>query len=303
MKLPPLTALRAFESAARNLSFTRAAEDLHVSQGAISQQISRLEEYLGVILFVRDKRRIQLTAEGHQLAETVRRAFSDIADASQHIQHKDQQPLSVSVPPAMAAYWLMPRLASFQAGHPEVTIRLDATTNVANLQAGEVDMAIRFGEGNYPGLNSVFLMRDQVFPVCSPAFLAQAKTPLPLGKVADYPLLHYEVLSGPRVHYSWSRFLGQFNLTGIDTHKGPVFHQHYVLLQAAIHHQGIALAQSNLVEAELRSGRLIRPFAESVPHNCAYYIVYPQEGKIRPEVLAFQMWLESQVNTPSDVTP
>ncbi len=295
MKLPPLTALRAFEAAARHQSITKAALDLNVSPGAVSQQIKRLEGHLGTALFTRDKKRIQLTVEGHKLAETVRTALGDIAETAHDIQHREQRPLRVSMPPAMAAYWLMPRLASFQEEHPDVLIRIDATTEVADLQSGIVDMAIRFGEGNYPGLNATFLMRDDVFPVCSPTLLPPEQQPYPLTELANYPLLHYEIASFPQVYLSWARFLRQFNLTGIDTNKGPVFYQHYVLQQAAIHHQGIALAQSNLVAEDLRAGRLVRPFAESVPHDCAYYIVYPRNAKVRPEMLAFRLWLEKNV--------
>ena len=191
MKLPPLAPLRAFEAAARHLSFTRAAEELHVTQGAISQQVKQLEEYLGFALFHRRPRKLALTAEGGAFQEVVGNALRQISDKAESLKSsRDSGPVTVSVVPSFAAKWLIPRLTAFRQAHPDIPVRVDANHDRVDLRDGEVDLAVRFTWRKFPDLHSVELFRDRVFPVCSPDLVREGRAPRTLEDLANVVLLH-----------------------------------------------------------------------------------------------------------------
>jgi len=283
--LPPLTALRAFEAAARLLSFTRAADELAVTQAAVSHQIKGLEEWLGVLLFQRMPRRLVLTEAGRELLSSVRDAFDRIEAAVSRTRRNDGSgPLTVTVVPSFAAKWLVPRLGRFQAAHPDIEVRIAADARLTQFDDG-VDLAIRAGRGHWPGLVCERLLDEELFPVCSPRLLAG---PMPLSEPAD--LRHHTLLHDDFEH-DWRMWLQAAGATGIDWRRGPRFSDSSMVVQAAVEGQGVALARSALAHEDLKAGRLVRPFRIDIASDLAYYIVCPAAHVGRHKVRAFRDWL------------
>lgn len=283
--LPPLNALRAFEAAARLLSFTRAADELAVTQAAVSHQIKSLEEWLGVLLFQRLPRRLALTDGGRELLATIRNSFDRIESAVGRVRRNDGAgPLTVSVLPSFAAKWLVPRLGRFQTQHPDIEVRIAAETRLSLFDDG-VDLAIRAGRGHWPDLVCERLLNEELFPVCSPRLLAG---PAPLVDPADlkrHTLLHDDF------EQDWRMWLDAAGVTGVDWRRGPRFSNSSMVIQAAVEGQGVALARSALAQADLKAGRLVRPFRIDIASDLAYYIVCPAAHTARPKVRAFRDWL------------
>ncbi len=289
-RLPPLNAIRAFEAAARHLSFTKAAEELFVTQAAISHQIKGLEESLGVQLFRRFNRRLMLTDAGQAYLPPLREAFDQIASATNLLCAAEATgSLKVSVLPSFAAKWLLPRLSRFRERHPDIDVLVSANNELADFSRDEVDIAIRYGWGDYPGLVVEHFMDDVVFPVCSPKLLASGP---PLKQPAD--LKHHTLLHDPttsKESKDWDSWLKIAGVTGVDTSRGPGFTDASMVLQAAIEGQGVALGRSALMGNDLDAGRLVQPFGPSVPSQFRYFIVFPPSGAERPKVTAFRDWL------------
>lgn len=284
--LPPLNALRAFESAGRHLSFTRAAAELSVTQAAISHQIKALEERLGVTLFKRQNRALLLTDAGQAYLPAVRDTFENLARATERLLTRDRVgALTASVLPSFAAKWLVPRLGRFREQHPEIDVRLSADHNMVDFARGDVDVAIRYGQGEYPGLESVRLMTEDVFPVCSPALL---KTAHPLRSPDD---LRYHTLLHDDFRVDWRLWLLAAGVTDIDPTRGPTFTDSSMVIQAAVEGQGVALARSVLAANDLAAGRLVKPFDVSLPARWAYYLTYPPATRDNPKIVAFRDWL------------
>lgn len=285
-RLPPLTALRAFEAAARHLSFTRAAAELHVTQTAISHQIKTLEAHLGLRLFRRLPRALLLTEEGQTYLPAVRAAFDQIAAATERLTTSGSGgTLTVSVLPSFAAKWLVPRLGRFRADHPEIDLRISATWHLVDFAREDVDLAIRLGRGVYPGLHVDRLLGEETFPVCSPALIGGSrplKAPADLGK---HTLLHDDATR------TWRLWLEVAGVSDVDPERGPIFNDSSMLLQAAIDGQGVALGRSALVAADLAAGRLVKPFDVVLPFDLAYYLVCPEASADRPKIVAFRDWL------------
>ena len=303
-RLPPLNALRAFEAAARHLSFTRAAEELNVTQAAISHQVKALEERLGVRLFRRLNRALLLSEAGQGYLPPVRDALDAIAEATERLVARDGSgALTVSINPSVAAMWLVPRLMRFRAAHPEIDVRISADDRLADFARDDVDLAIRYGRGVYPGLHVVRLMTEDVFPVCSPALLGG---PNPLRRPEDLrhlTLLHddpIDVASGEAMA-DWRMWLLAARVEGVDPVRGPAFSHSNLLLQAAIDGQGVALGRTLLVAAEIAAGRLVKPFELSLPASFAYYIVCPEATAERPKIVAFRAWLIEEAGETSPV--
>ncbi len=296
--LPPLNSLRAFEAAARHLSFTKAAEELHVTPAAISHQIKGLEEQLGVPLFRRLTRALRLTEAGQAALPPLRDGFDKLADAVDLLRaHEQSGALTVSVGPSFAAKWLVPRLDRLRTAHPDLEVRLDATDQLADFQRDNVDLAIRYGNGRYPGLEVERLLSEEIFPVCSPKLL---DGPKPLAQPDDlrhHTLIHLdwdlEDVNAP----SWRMWLLAAGIHDIDFTRGPVFSMMSLALQAAIEAHGVALASSVLVAGDLAAGRLVMPFDLSVcdPVDFAYHIVVPKRTANLPKVAAFRSWLRSEI--------
>ncbi|HLZ66346.1 MAG TPA: transcriptional regulator GcvA [Aliidongia sp.] len=290
-RLPPLNALRAFEAAARHLSFLKAAEELHVTAGAISQQIKTLEDHLGLKLFRRQPRGVLLTDAGQRYGKRIGHLLDEIAGATRDLARQSGGAvLTVTTMPSFAARWLIPRLGAFGRLHPEIAVRTLADDKLATFKDDDVDVAIRFGTGKYPGLICDFLFREEVFPVCSPRLLEGSR---PLDRLEDlehHTLLHDE--PHPGLHeLEWSAWLGTRGIHHIDAHQGPRFTYTHMSLTAAAMGQGVALGTSVLCADDLESGRLVRPFPDTIVADFAYYLVFPPMALERPLVAAFRGWM------------
>jgi LysR family transcriptional regulator, glycine cleavage system transcriptional activator len=284
-RLPSLTGLRAFEAAARHLSFTRAASELHVTQTAISHQIRALEEALGLKLFRRLPRGLVLTEEAQLFLPPVRDAFDAIAAATERLKSERTGALTVSVTPSFAAKWLVPRLARLRLAQPELDLRISATPQLADFARDEVDVAIRVGRGGYAGLRVDRLFGDSLFPVCSPALL---EGPAPLRVPDD--LRHHVLLAGDE-EPGWATWLEHAGAQGVEPPRGPLVDDSAMVLQAAIEGQGVALTRSVLAAADLAAGRLVRPFALALPFELAYWLVCPEARAEQPRIRAFREWI------------
>ena len=294
---PPLNSLRAFEAAARHLSFQNAAEELSVTPGAISQQIKKLEDILQTPLFHRDSRAVTLTEAGRVLRPDLSRGFESLDDAVQQLkQSAEHQHITVSMTPSFAAKWLVPRLEKWTAQQPNVDVRISASLGLANFGPDGVDLGVRFGSGNYDGLTSALLLKESFVVVCSPIFIdgsKQIKTPEDLH---DHTLIH---VSGPQgtPGTDWQEWLKSAGVDGIDTSRGLVFDDTAVAILAAIGGQGVLLSRRALVEDDITADRLALPFDLDLPLEFAWRIVAP-EGKLkRPEVNAFRDWLLSEAQS------
>src|SRR5262249_14417261 len=261
-RLPSLNGLRAFEAAARHLSFTKAAAELNVTQTAVSHQIRRLEEQLGLRLFERGQRALRLTREAQQYLPAVRAAFADLRLATERLLYADSATvLNVSCLPSLAAKWLVPRLAAFQEGHPDIEVRIATATRLVDFRREEVDLAIRYGSGRWPGLRADWLMAEDVFPVCSPALIAGDR---PLRRPAD--IAHHTLLHVNLYRDEWLLWLTAAGLpTSLAMRPGLTFDLGLMALQAAIDGLGVALGRTPFVAADIAAGRLAAPFDFTLP--------------------------------------
>ncbi len=298
--LPPLNALRAFEAAARHLSFTRAAAELHVTQAAISHQIKGLEDWLGAPLFRRVNRTLLLTEAGQAYVVPVREALGQIADATDRLFRRDTGGvLTISTMPSFAAKWLVMRLGRFQAAHPDLEVRLHTSSHLIDFTDQDVDVGIRLGRGQWQGVFAERLMTEDVFPVCAPAL---RDGPKPIRTPADlmrHTLLHDDYL------ISWSMWFAAATAggalpagavpPGAEVDRGPRFTDSALLLQSAIGGHGVALGRRVLVAEDLAAGRLVRLFDVTLPGEYAYYVVTPAHSRTRPKVRLFRDWLFAEV--------
>ncbi len=294
-RLPPLNALRAFEAAARHLSFKKAAEELHVTPAAVSHQVKALEDYLRVSLFRRLTRALALTKAGENYYPPVRDGFDRFANATgQLLAEEGAGPLTVSTTIAFAAKWLVPRLGRLRLEQPEIDVRIHATDEIVDFARENVDVAIRYGRGRYPGLHAERLFDDEVFPVCGPGLIDGSP---PLRKPDDlrhHTLLHFEWAKHNETDPSWRLWLRAAGITGIDTTRGPKFNDESMAVQAAIDGHGVALCSSVLVADDLAEGRLVKPFDVSLQVEFAYYLAYPQAASNQPKVAAFRQWIGAE---------
>jgi LysR family transcriptional regulator, glycine cleavage system transcriptional activator len=287
--LPPLNALRAFAAAARLLSFTRAAAELHVTQTAISHQMRLLESHLGVRLFVRLPRRLSLTPEGQAYARELHRVFERIDDATRALAAQPRREvLAVTCLPSFAARWLVPRLGRFTALHPTIDLRLITTERPVDLPREAVDVGIRFGFGQYAGLRSERLLDDHCFPVCSPR-LGKGKR-LQRRELARQVLLHDDSSD------SWRRWLRFAGMTDVDADRGHVFADASMMLQAAADGLGVALGRGVLVQRELAAGTLVRAFPSTpaLAVEQSYFLITSPAVADLPRVKAFASWVKTE---------
>ena len=294
-RLPSLNGLRAFEAAARHLSFTQAAAELNVTQTAISHQIRRLEEELGIRLFVRQSRALALTPEAREYLPGVRAAFNDLRLATDRLLRKDNDHvLTVSTLASLAAKWLLPRLSAFQEAHPGIDVRITTSTSLVDFKSGDVDAAIRYGRGQWPGLRVDWLMADKLFPVCSPALLAGKK---PLRKpedLADHVLLH----SSSGNDDDWRLWLTAAGLpTNLSKQPGVTFDLVFMTVQAAIDGVGVAMGRTSYVQDDIAKGRLVVPFDITLPVDAGFYLVSPEAKADSPKLSAFRNWLMDAVKS------
>jgi LysR family transcriptional regulator, glycine cleavage system transcriptional activator len=287
--LPSLNGLRAFEAAARHLNFTRAAEELNVTQAAVSHQIKGLEERLAQPLFRRLNRKLLLTDAGQTLLAPMSQALSIMADAVAHLED-DTGPgvLTISTLDSIAANWLVPRLGQFRTAHPDIEVRIAIADDLEDFTSGGVDLALRYGRGDYPGLHVSPMMTEELFPVCSPAMLEGGP---PLNAPADlrhYTLFHDDMSEG------WPEWFAAAGISAEGFTHAPIFPHFHLVVRSTIIGDGVGLGRSQLVSDDLASGRLIKPFEISVPSSWAYYIVCAPTHANRPKVKIFREWALEQ---------
>ena len=288
-RLPPLSALRPFEAAARLESFSRAAEELALTHGAVSHQVRALEEHVGAPLFARHGKRVALTPAGRAFAERVRAALDEIAQASEQLRARRDDRLTVSVLPSFASRWLMPRLIRFMDAHPKIEVNVIASTALANFRDDEIDVAIRFGGGPWPPHVCEMFLDDEYFPVASPR--------LNRGKLPKTPhdLLAMRIIREDRDYWkAW------FDAAGVPIEeakaaRGPLLKDSTYALQAAARGEGIALARRSIVAEDLERGALKRLFDITVPSLERYWFVSPKEIAQLPKVRAFRDWVKSEL--------
>jgi LysR family glycine cleavage system transcriptional activator len=284
-RLPPLNALRAFEAAARHLSFTRAAGELNVTQAAVSHQIRALEERLGRKLFRRVGRNLFLTDAAQIYLADLRAAFDRIDEATRRLEARDRGGvLNATVLPSFAAMWLLPRLGRFRAAHPDIDVRLSSDSEMVDFARSDFDIGVRTGRGRWPGLRAHLILTERLTVVCSPGLARSLglREPRDLAKAT---LLHDE----PRERWAlWFRALG---IEDVDAWRGPGFSHSNMVIQAAIAGQGVAVVGETLATDELEAGRLMRPFPETLPTDYSYYLVYLEAAAERPKIVAFRDWI------------
>ena len=289
--LPPLTALRAFESAGRHLSFTKAAAELNVTPAAVSHQVKALEELLEVPLFRRRTRALRLTDAGQAALPTLCQGFDKLAQGVEQMRaHCESGVLTISVSPSFGAMWLVPRLERFRVRHPDIEIRIDGTDRLVDLARDDADVALRYGPGGYNGVRVDWLFSQLNTPVCSPALLRGEHPLRQPDDLRHHTLLHVEWKDAEP---SWRMWLLAAGLHDIDPTRGPRFTMENMAVQAALDGHGVALIGDILVADELAAGRLVRPFDPSLstPLSFSYYLLSAKDGAKQPKVAAFRDWL------------
>jgi LysR family glycine cleavage system transcriptional activator len=293
-RLPPLNALRAFEAAARHLNFSRAADELSVTPGAVSQQIQNLEDYVGASLFKRTPRGLLLTDAAQTALPALREAFDRLAEAASLLTAAvDGRRLTLTAAPSFAAKWLVPRLGHFETAHPEVDVWLSADMDLVDFGAGDIDLAIRYGAGPYPGLEAIRLMTETVVPVMSPELMASHPVSSPADLV-NHVLLHDGSPDADDSCPDWLMWLAARGVKGVDPNRGPRFNQSSLVIEAAVGGRGVALAKRTLAQDDLDAGRLIVPMPITTSVDFAYYVVHPKAKGRLPQVKAFVSWITAE---------
>lgn len=294
--LPPLSSLRAFEAVARRLSFSRAAEDLHVTPGAVSQQIRSLEQFLGESLFERTRRSVAMTEAAMKMLPEIQAGLETLSRAlSRKTIASAGRALTISVAPSFASKWLLPRLADFSERHPDIDLRISATVGLADFKRDKADIAIRLGRGQYPDLHTELLFGETLAPLCSPA-LVKAKGSLTRpDDLRKHRLLHDTSIPGEIEQSSWERWLALAGAKHVPAHRGTRFSLADLAMQAAIDGAGVVLGRMVLAEGDLAAGRLVRPFKVILPLDVSYFLVMPKANLRRHEVQAFRDWLYAAI--------
>jgi LysR family transcriptional regulator, glycine cleavage system transcriptional activator len=290
-RLPSLNALKAFEAAARHESFTNAAEELSVTQGAVSHQVKALEVELGLRLFNRERQRLVITDAGRAYLEVVRDAFDRLAAGTNRLlQLQRTGALTVTTSPNFASKWLVHRLGRFIEAHPDINLRLSASLHHIDFASEDIDVAIRHGEGQWPGLSVTRLCAEELFPVCSPKFLQGRNALRSPTDLRRHTLLHVND------RRDWTKWLEAADTATADIGHGPIFSQASMAIDAAVDGQGIAIARTALAAWDLRAGRLVRPFALALKVPYAYWIVCPKSTADLPKISTFRDWLLAEAS-------
>ena len=292
-KLPPLSAIRAFEAAARHGSFTKAAEELGMTQAAVSYQVKLLEDRVGTPLFLRQPRRVVLSEAGKRLAPAIAEAFQRLNAAFASLRETDENVLSVSAVNTFCTNWLVPRLGTFQVAHPNIAVRLEASSRIIDFAQDEFDVAIRSGKGDWPALKSHMLFPVDLTAACSPDFL---KRNGPINRAED--LLRLPLLDSK--DECWQRWFAEAGIANPPPLKGPIVEMQtqQMLGSAAIAGQGVALITPALFDADLSAGRLVQPLPILVSHyDLKYFLVYSGERQKVAKIKAFRDWIVAEVAT------
>lgn len=287
-KLPSLTALRAFEAAARLMSFSRAAEELSVTHSAVSRQVRELEVFIGRSLFHRSTRRVSLTPAGARYASVLHRAFEEIAAGTLEAQRRDpHEPLVISTMDSFAVKWLIPRLPRFHERHPSIDVTVHTSDDPVDFWRTEVDVAIRYGPGRYAGCTSSLLMSEEVIAICSPTLLDGEQPLRTLADLAHHKLLHHK-------DHDWLKWLRRAGLRSESVARGMTMAHSLLVIEAAIQGDGVTLARRALVQDDLRAGRLVDPFGIGIPQDFSYYIVFPKGAAQDRRIKAFCDWVRQE---------
>ncbi|GEA11441.1 transcriptional regulator GcvA [Alteromonas sp. KUL49] len=294
-RLPPLNALKAFEAAARHLSFTKAADELFVTQAAVSHQIKALEEYLSMKLFLRRNRTLLLTEEGQSYFLELKDIFKHLQEATERLVAKGSKgAITVAMPPSFASIWLVPRINSFSAIHPDIDVRIKAVDFDEGFLEDDIDVAIYYGKGRWSGVQADKLHREFLTPLCSPSLF---NGPKPLNDLTD---LKHHVLLHDETRAAWKNWLKQIGVPGVNVNHGPVFSHSMLVLQAAALGQGIALGNTVLARPEIEAGRLIMPFEDKLESREAFYVVCDESQAELGKIAAFRDWILALVEEEQD---
>ena len=303
-RLPPLKSLQAFEAAARWLSFAKAGEELFVTPAAISQQIKQLEEFLGIALFRRMTRAVQLTEEAKTVLPLVTEGFDKLAEAVERLAREEESGLlTVSSVPTFAAKWLLQRLPDFAEKYPDIDVRLDASLDPRDFDRDGIDVSIRLGMGDYPGLHLARVFGEEVSPVCSPALLTGANPLRVPEDLKNHRLIHVDwgkLTIGLPDWRVWTKAAG---VEGVDVEHGPRFTVENLAIEAAVNGDGVALISHYAVAEDLKAGRLVRPFDLVLQADFAYWLVCPHEHLRRAKVRAFCDWLLAEASSEAVTRP
>jgi len=292
-RLPPLTALRAFEAAARHMSFAKAADELAVTPAALSFQIKSLEEHLGVKLFRRLNRAVALTAAGAALTPGLSEGFEAFRRALRSLDRMRQdRPLAITAGPAFTGKWLAPRIFHFISGHPDIEIRLVASLKVMDFEADEVDAAIRFTLGAPAGCYSEVLITDRMTPMCTPDIAVRLRAP---EDMLTAPLIHDDSLTPLPASPTWADWFEAAGLARADWRRGPRFSAAEHAYAAAAEGAGVVLGRISLTGDLLASGRLVAPFDLAIDPVAHFRFVCPEGAEARPDIVAFLAWLRGEV--------
>lgn len=285
-RLPPLNSLKVFEAAARHLSFTRAAEELFVTQAAVSHQIKTLEDFLGLKLFRRRNRSLLLTEEGQSYFLDIKDVFTSLSEATDKVLERSEKgALTISLPPSFAIQWLVPRLADFNQQEPDIDVRIKAVDMDEGSLTDDVDVAIYYGRGNWPGLRADKLYQEYLIPVCSPQLLLGQKPLESLGDLKQHTLLH------DTSRKEWKQFVKEHAIDNVNVNHGPIFSHTTMVLQAAVHGQGVALGNNVLAKPEMDAGRLVCPFDEVLVTKNAFYVVCHEQQADTGRIATFRDWM------------
>lgn len=301
-RLPPLNSLKAFEAAARRLNITRAAEELSVTPGAISQQIRILEQHAGAPLFHREGRQIALTELGAELYPLLRDGFDYLKRAGDLLYRPDRRyALSVSVPPSFASKWLTQRIARFAAAHPEVELWLSADMRLTDVAGGRVDVAVRYGRGPYTGVRSERLIGADVIPVCAPQLMVGPKALKKPSDLKHHVLIHLRPSDLEEQRPDWAMWVKTHKVKDVDVSSGTRVDQTAMAIDAAIHGQGVALAPYAFVADDLASGRLVAPFAEGALTTDMAYHVLTRRSSVSEPARLFVKWLREEAQAAEQI--
>jgi LysR family transcriptional regulator, glycine cleavage system transcriptional activator len=296
-KLPPPNGLVVFEAAARHLNFTRAARELGVTQAAVSRQIQGLEDHLGVALFRRRPRALLLTPPGQRLQAAVTMGLEHIANTAVEIRRSPRgAEVTVAASVSFSSYWLMARIAKFRVAYPEVEIRLVAAAPVADLIGAGIDLAVRYGRGDWPGVEAIHLMNNEIVPVCAPGYL-ESRPPLAgpedlLGET----LLH--LVEHDLNWVTWEAWLKSVGVESRPTRRGLEFDNYLVLIQAALDGQGIALGGGRLADDYISRGALVRPIKATLGSDRGFYLLAPSDTPLSPDAALFRDWILEEARVP-----
>jgi|FLOH01.1.fsa_nt_gi LysR family transcriptional regulator, glycine cleavage system transcriptional activator len=295
--LLPLNALRAFEAAAKHLSFKKAADELNVTPAAISQQIRTLEEYLDVRLFRRSNRGLILTERAQLALAPLRDGFERLDVAVEMIRDTGQSDtLRVSVSPSLASKWLIPRLDRFYEQNPNVIVKINASMGLTDFKDGETDLALRYGGGNYAGLHVAPLLKETIIAVCSPSLVDERGCLTP-ADIAGLTVIHDDSSLEDESSPTWAMWQKAAGIAVVSGQRALHFNQTSLAIEAAVAGKGIALAKSSIAQGDLDAGRLVRLFGAELPVNFAHYIVCPKQNLRISHVQAFIQWLEHEAGT------